>query len=162
MAAKFYFLMLIFFWSTRLFCLPDDIKAPINVVSDRAEKNEKEGTITYEGSVVVRQGSIKINADKVTIITDAVKGDRIVSKGKPARYQQIHNTQDGLVLASANTINYFLKSERIGLIQDASLEQNGTTITGDKIDYDLQAEIVKASSRENTKQRIEMVIPPTK
>jgi len=162
MAAKFYFLMLIFFWSTRLFCLPDDIKAPIKVVSDRAEKNEKEGTITYEGSVVVRQGSIKINADKVTIITDAVKGDRIVSKGKPARYQQIHNTQDGLVLASANTINYFLKSERIGLIQDASLEQNGTTITGDKIDYDLQAEIVKASSRENTKQRIEMVIPPTK
>ena len=52
--------------------------------------------------------------------------------------------------------------EKIGLIQDASLEQNGTTITGDRIDYDLKSEIVKASSSENTKQRIEMVIPPTR
>ena len=65
-------------------------------------------------------------------------------------------------MASANKIQYFLKKERIGLTQDASLEQNGTRITGDKIDYDLKSEIVKASSSENTKQRIEMVIPPTR
>ena len=145
-----------------LYALPDDRKAPIKIISDRAEQNEKEGTATYQGSVVVRQGSIIINADKVTIITDVKEGDKIICKGTPARYQQALNAEDGLVLASAKTIQYYLKNERIGLIQDASLEQNGTTITGDRIDYDLNAEIVKASSTHNTKQRIEMVIPPTR
>lgn len=150
------------FWCLNLNALPDDRKSPIKVVSDRAEQNEKDGTAIYQGSVIVRQGSIIIHADKVTIVTDIEDGDSIVCEGNPAKYQQIINTADGLVLASANTIRYFLKKERIGLIQDASLEQNGTTITGDKIDYDLKSEIVKASSSENTKQRIEMVISPTR
>lgn len=162
MDSKFWLFASLFFWCFNLNALPDDRKSPIKVVSDRAEQNEKNGTAIYEGAVIVRQGSIIINADKVTIVTDVEDGDRIVCEGNPAQYQQIINTEDGLVLASANTIKYFLKKERIGLIQDASLEQNGTTITGDKIYYDLRSEIVKASSSANTKQRIEMVIPPTR
>jgi|TARA_B100001059_G_C17617478_1_gene467755 lipopolysaccharide export system protein LptA len=160
--SKLFLFVFVSLWSFSLNALQDDRKAPIKVVSDRAEQNEKKGTATYEGSVVVRQGSIVINADRVIIVTDTEDGDRIVCTGNPAHYQQVINTEDGLVIASANTIQYFLKNERIGLIQDASLEQNGTTITGDKIDYDLKAEIVKASSQSDTKQRIEMVIPPTK
>lgn len=162
MVAKVILLLGVFSWCTFSNALPDDKKAPIKIISDRAEQNEQEGTATYEGSVIVQQGSIKINADKVTVTTNIKEGDKIVATGTPAHYQQIQNTEDGLVLASANTINYFLKNERIGLIKDASLEQNGTTITGDTIDYDLKAATVKASSGQNKKNRIEIIIPPTK
>ena len=104
MVSKLFLFVFVSLWSFSLNALQDDRKAPIKVVSDRAEQNEKDGTAIYQGSVVVRQGSIIIHADKVTIVTDIEDGDRIVCVGNPAKYQQIINTADGLVLASANTI----------------------------------------------------------
>lgn len=141
--------------------LPDDRKQPIKIESDRAEQNEKKGTTTYEGSVVIRQGSIKINADKVIVFSETDQVDKIVCIGKPAHYQQRPNPQDGLVLASGNTIEYYLDTDKIYLLKNASLEQNGSIITGEKIDYDLKAEVVKATAGRNTKDRIQMVIPPS-
>lgn len=143
------------------FALPSDASQPIKIESDRAERNDKKGTTVYEGSVVIRQGTIKIRADKVIVYTERNQVDRIVCIGKPAHYQQQPKPQDGLLLASADTIEYYLEADRIDLLKNASLEQNGTTITGEKINYDLKAEVVKASSGDNPKQRIQMVIPPS-
>jgi len=64
--------------------------------------------------------------------------------------------------AKGDTIEYHLASDRIDLLKNASVEQNGTVITGEKINYDLKAEVVKASSGDNPRQRIQMVIPPNK
>jgi lipopolysaccharide export system protein LptA len=141
--------------------LPDDHQQPIKIESDRAEQNDKKGTTTYEGSVVIRQGSIKINADKVIVYSEASQVDKIICIGKPAHYQQRPNPLDGLVLASGNTIEYHLSTDKIYLLKNASLEQNGSIITGEKIDYDLKAEVVKATAGDNTKDRIQMVIPPS-
>jgi lipopolysaccharide export system protein LptA len=161
MHTKSIFLLAILCWCTLSYALPNDRQQPIKIESDRAEQNEKKGTTTYEGSVVIRQGSIKINADKVTVFSETDKVDRIVCEGKPAHYQQRPNPEDGLVLASAKTIKYYLVNDKIALLKNASLEQNGTVITGEKIDYDLKAEVVKATSGRNTKERIKMVIPPS-
>ncbi len=143
------------------FALPSDANQPINIESDRAERNDKKGTTVYEGSVVIIQGTIKIRADKVTVYTDNNQVSRIVCIGKPAHYQQQPKPQQGLILASGNTIEYHLAADRIDLLENASLEQNGTIITGGKINYDLKAEIVKASSGADPKKRIQMVIPPS-
>jgi lipopolysaccharide export system protein LptA len=161
MYIKSIFLVIAICWCTLSNALPSDRQQPIKIESDRAEQNEKKGTTTYEGSVIIRQGTIKINADKVTVFSDANKVDRIVCEGKPAHYQQRRNPQDGLVLASASTIKYFLVNDKIALIKNASLEQKGTVITGEQIDYDLKAEVVKATAGRNTKERIQMVIPPS-
>jgi len=141
--------------------LQSDANQPIKIESDKAERNDKKGTTVYEGSVVIRQGTIKIRADKVIVYSERNKVDRIVCIGKPAHYQQQPKPEDGLVLASGDTIEYHLAADRIDLLKNASLEQNGTTITGEKIHYDLKAEVVKASSGDNPKQRIQMVIPPS-
>lgn len=161
MHSKSIFLLATLCWSTLSYALPNDRQQPIKIESDRAEQNEKKGTTIYEGSVVIRQGSIKINADKVTVFSETDKVDRIVCVGKPAHYQQRPNPEDGLVLASAKTIKYYLVNDKIALLKNASLEQNGTVITGEKIDYDLKAEVVKATSGRNAPERIKMVIPPS-
>ena len=148
-----------FFFCHALNALPSDHQQPIQIESDRAEQNEKNGTTTYEGSVIIRQGTIKINADKVTVFSDTNQVDRIVCVGNPAHYQQRPNPEDGLVLASAKTIKYHLVNDKIFLLKNASLEQNGSVITGEKIDYDLKAEVVKATADSDT--RIHMVIPPS-
>ena len=141
--------------------LPSDANQPIKIESDRAERNDKKGTTVYEGSVIIRQGTIKIRADKVIVYTERGQVDRIVCIGKPAHYQQQPKPQDSLLLASADTIEYYLAADRIDLLKNASLKQNGTTITGEKINYDLKAEVVKASSSDTSKERIQMVIPPS-
>ena len=161
MRFKFIFLLVIIGWCSLTTALPSDRQQSIRIESDRAEKDDKKGTTVYEGSVVIRQGTIKINADKVTVFSESNQVDKIVCIGKPAHYQQRPNLEDGLVFASGNTIEYYLASDKIFLLKNASLEQNGTTITGDKINYDLKAEVVKASAGNNTRQRIQMVIPPS-
>ncbi len=141
--------------------LPGDRLQPIKIESNRAEHNDKLGTMVYQGNVVIRQGSILIRASKVTVYSTASKANRVVCIGSPAHYQQKPDGDKGLILASANTIEYMLDSDQIHLIDNASLEQDGTTITGERIDYDIAREVVKAKGDNAGKQRIIMVIPPS-
>ena len=47
--------------------LPDDREKTISIESDSAERNEKTGLTVYQGNVIISQGSILIEADKITL-----------------------------------------------------------------------------------------------
>lgn len=140
--------------------LPNDRQQAISIESDRVQRNDKTGLTVYEGAVEMTQGSINIKADKVTLHTVNKKLSKIICIGKPARYQQQPELDGGLVIARANTIEYHLDLEVIKLIKDASLDQEGSTLTGDIINYDLKAELIEARGDDTGKRRIQMVIPP--
>jgi len=144
-----------------LMALPTDRKQPIEIFSDRAMRDDKKGLTVYEGDVVINQGTIHITADKVTVITIGKKVSKIICSGVPAYYQQLPNDEDGLVIARANTIEYHLETDIIQLVDNASLEQDGATLRGDRIDYDLKKEMVNARGDISGKQRIQMFIPPS-
>jgi len=149
-----------------LFChgleaLPTDRNQPIEIFSDRAMRDDKKGITVYEGNVIINQGTIHIKAEKVTVITVGKKVSKIICNGVPAYYQQVPNTEDGMVIARADTIEYMLETDVIQLVNNASLEQEGATLKGDRIDYDLKKEMVNARGDISGKQRIQMVIPPS-
>jgi lipopolysaccharide export system protein LptA len=150
------------FLTTTALALPSDRQATITVEADRAQINEKTGITDYQGSVIIRQGSLLIKADQVTIYATNGQANKIICIGKPAHYQQQPNLEDGLVNAHGNTIEYFLDTETITLIKNASLEQQGSTLKGDHINYDLKAELVEARGSDNSQQRVHMVIPASK
>ena len=141
--------------------LPEDREQPIHIESNQAERNEKAGTTVYEGKVIIRQGTILIRADKVTVFSSEAGVSKIICLGKPAHYQQLPKKDSSLVLASGNTIEYLPAYDKIQLMHNASLEQDGTVITGERIDYDVTAEVLKAKSDNTGNTRIQMVIPPT-
>jgi lipopolysaccharide export system protein LptA len=124
-------------------------------------RDDKKGLTVYEGDVIINQGTIHIKADKVTVITIGKKVSRIICTGVPAYYQQLPNDEEGLVIARANTIEYQLETDVIQLVENASLEQDGATLRGDRIDYDLKKEMVNARGDISGKQRIQMFIPPS-
>lgn len=140
--------------------LPSDREQAINIESDRATREDKTGLSIYEGSVTITQGTIQIKADKVTIHHQGDKVNRIVCVGKPAHYQQQPKPEDGLLIANASTIDYHLDTDLINLIGNARVNQQGSTLEGERIDYDLKKERVEAHGDSTGRQRVRMVIPP--
>lgn len=145
------------------FSLPEDSQKPILISSNSAIKDDKLGLTIYQGDVDIKQGSLNIKADKVTIYSVAEEVTKIVAEGKPASFKQQPEINKGDVLAKANTIEYRVSQKKITLTTEASLDQDGSSISGDKINYDMQAARIEAAG--NTKSngedgRINVVIPP--
>lgn len=140
--------------------LQSDRSQAITIDADSAERDEQAGTTTYSGKVEMAQGSMRIQADKIIIYSSKDKVSKIVASGKPAKYEQKPNEKDGKVIASANILEYRIDEESLRLIEQASLNQEGTSLSGSSIEYDVRKSVVKAGSNQTKKQRVRMVIPP--
>ena len=146
--------------------LPTDREQPIRVQADSAELDDAKGVAVYRGGVVITQGTLKITGDTVTITQDK-NGDIEVftSVGKPAYYEQKPAEDKPVVKAYGLTIQYFAVNERIVLIAQAKVIQEGNTFEGEKIVYDTQRQIVNAgratgSNVTTPRPRIDMMIQP--
>ena len=148
--------------------LPSDRDQPIRVQADSAELDDKQGVAVYRGSVVITQGSLKITGDTVTL-TQNQTGDLEVfpAVGKPAYYEQQPSADKQIVKAYGLTIQYYASNERIVLIDQAKVIQEGNTFEGEKIVYDTQRQIVNAGRATGAqvstpRPRIDMIIQPKK
>jgi lipopolysaccharide export system protein LptA len=143
---------------------PIDKDKPVTIEANTAQLDDKSGLSIYSGNVTITQGSLHITADKVTAYHKKEGISKIVADGNPARYEQAAESKDGIVNASANTINYLTDENKIVLTGDATLEQQGNTVQGQNITYDMKRKIgnagssVKTSSEENG--RVKMVFQP--
>ena len=154
--------------SAAAWALPTDRDQPIRVQADSAELDDKQGVAVYRGNVVITQGTLKITGDTVTITQDA-NGDVEVftSVGKPAYYEQKPAVDKQIVKAYGLTIQYFAANERIILLDQAKVVQEGNTFEGEKIVYDTQRQIVNAGRATGSnvsvpRPRIDMILQPRK
>lgn len=145
--------------------LPSDKNETIRGSADKLTVDQKNGIATYSGSVIIQQGTLVISADSIVIHTNPNNDvEKMVAQGNPARFQQQPDKDQGLVTAAAKQITYTPNNQRLLLVEDASVEQNGAVMSGPRIDYDLVKEVMKAAGQSSTNgnnpQRIEIVIPP--
>lgn len=142
--------------------LPEDRNQPIYIQSDRAERDERKGTTVYTGDVEIDQGSLHISADRVTIAMDGDQVTRIDAFGAPAKMHQKPSPEREPVYARATTIQYDVAREILTLIEQAAVTQEGSTVKGERIEYFVQEQRVKASSgsAESGASRVQMVIQP--
>jgi lipopolysaccharide export system protein LptA len=141
--------------------MPEDRTQAIIINADQALRDEKQGLTVYSGNVQLDQGTLHISADRITIYRIVEDGDKIVAEGKPARMQQIPNAGEELMHANAGIIEYYKAEERVLLKQDAEIEQGGSIVTGQTIEYFISEQLVKAKSDEaQVDNRVHVVIPP--
>jgi len=150
-----------FFASSLCLALPDDGTKEINIASDTAFLDKLAGQVTYTGNVKMQQGSLKINADKITISRGDDGLEKVIAHGQPAQYEQLINLQDGKTQAYGDTIIYHTLAQELTLLKNAGLEKEGNVFAGDKIVYLIKEQRVKAESPE-PQDRIRMVIQPKK
>lgn len=146
--------------SAPAFSLPEDSQQPIYISSDSAVKDDKRGLTIYQGKVDMQQGSLSIQAEKVTVYAENQQVTKIIANGNPARFKQTPSAGAEDVRAKATTIEYRVKDKKITLTQNASLDQGGSIMTGDNINYDIDAARIEAAGSDSETGRVNVVIPP--
>ena len=140
--------------------LQSDFDQPINVSSVSQHAKMKSNTITFADDVRLNQGTIKITADKLTVIRgEEANHEVMIAEGKVATFYQTQD--DGKPLdAEANTIRYDVAKARITLIGNAQVKQLDSQINGSKIIYFLETEELIVESSKNKQERVKTVFLP--
>ncbi|MEC4725620.1 lipopolysaccharide transport periplasmic protein LptA [Shewanella sp. D64] len=136
----------------------DDLRQEVKISAASQEADIKNNQIIFNGPVEVTQGSVRIHADMLRAFTKEGSGGRIlVATGNPATYSQI--MEDGRPAhASAKEIRYELSKRTLILKGNATLEQDGSQVTGDQIQYNIAKQQLIAESTGN--DRVITIIQP--
>lgn len=142
--------------------LPNDGDQPIHLTADKALRDEKKGVTIYTGNVQMQQGSMELEADTLTIYHTSDDPSEIVAEGKPAKMRQQPELGKGVVHAQADVIKYFKNEDRVHLQTNAHIEQDGSVVDGDSIDYLMEKQLITAQSDQTrTGNKVVVVIPPS-
>lgn len=141
----------------------DVVTAHFDPATQKIERIHAQGSpALYQQQPDIDKGVMVIEAKTVTALFDITtqRVEKIQAEGSPARYQQQPSLDKGVITANANSISYTPIDEQLLLMENASLEQDGASMSASKIVYDIRAEVMQAAGDENAQQRIEIVIPP--
>lgn len=142
--------------------LPGDQDQPIHITADKALRDEVKGFTIYSGNVHLVQGSMELDADKLTIHHNVDVADEIIAEGNPAKMRQQPELDEGIVHAHARVITYFKNEDRVHLQTEARIEQEGSVVEGDSIDYFIERQVITAESDQTREDnKVVVVIPPS-
>ncbi|MEN9464999.1 MAG: hypothetical protein RL217_1180 [Pseudomonadota bacterium] len=142
--------------------LPEDFDQETVIVSDSAKLDRQAGSVVYSGDVILTQGTIKINADRLTVFRGSDdRLEKVIAEGKPALYEQQIQANEAITHAKALRIEYLAKQRQTLLLGKAHLDRESNVLTGERIWYDMDKEIVSAGEKNGDKpSRIRVVIQP--
>ena len=141
--------------------LESDQQQPLSLESDAAEMDEAKRLSVYTGKVIVRQGTLEIHADQVTIHHAVDKRpELIIATGQPATYQQRVEGEERPIQAEALRMEYQATKDEITLIDQAVVFQGTDTFRSDRIVYDRLNARVKAGTSAQGKERVRIHITP--
>ncbi|EOF4704109.1 MAG: lipopolysaccharide ABC transporter substrate-binding protein LptA [Klebsiella huaxiensis] len=137
-----------------------DTDQPIHIGSDQQSLDMQSNVVTFTGNVVVTQGTIKINADKVVVTrSDGEKGKEVIDAyGNPATFYQMQDNGKP-VKGHAAKMRYEVQNDFVTLTGNAYLEQLDSNIKGDKITYLVKEQKMQAFS--NKGGRVTTVLVPS-
>ena len=143
--------------------LEDDQDKPLYLESDSAELDDAKSISVYTGNVFVKQGSMEIRGNQVTVHHDPErKPKHIISVGTPSTYRQEMEGEEREVEAEALRMEYDADKDEITLIDKAVLFQGQDTFRSDRIVYDRTKGLVKAGASARGKERVQITITPSK
>lgn len=152
-------LLCLLFFSPSLLALESDRQATLQVDADHTDGPLGDGVTTLWGSVNIRQGTLHIKADKAEVDKADGKVKSVTLYGKPAFLEQ-EIEEEGLVQATANTVDYQVASGLVTLSGNADVKHPQYQISGELLTYDLNIQHFKGSSDGKGNGRIHILLDP--
>ncbi|MBK1701591.1 lipopolysaccharide transport periplasmic protein LptA [Thiococcus pfennigii] len=140
---------------------PADQDQPIQIEADSVELDEQQSTSLYLGNVIVVQGGMRIEADRVLVAHDATRRpEHVTAWGEPVRYRQRPTGDAQEHRANALRMEYDVAKDEITLIGRAELIQGDDRFSSDRIVYDRSQAQVKAGASAAGSGRVRITIIP--
>ncbi len=142
--------------------LPEDREQPMRITADKAERDDINGVTIYLGDVILIQGTLRLESDKLTIHHTEEEPSEIIAEGNPAKMETRPQLDKAIVYARGQVITYYKQEERVHVRTEGFVEQDGTIVTGDSIDYFIEKQLVKAKADPTRDgDRVIVVLPPS-
>ncbi len=122
-----------------------DREKEIVVGADRWSGDENNKTTTFEGNVVVTQGTMRMSANKVTVREDKDRHKFYVANGAPVMFRQKRDNADEWIEGFAERAEFDDRNDMLKLYNRARVKRNNDEITADQISYDMKREIAEAT-----------------
>ena len=144
-----------------------DREKEIVVGADKLIADDANRTSTFEGTVVVTQGTMRMTASRVTVKEDADRHKFYVANGAPVTFRQKRDKVDEWVEGFAERAEFDDRNDVLKLYNRARVKSNQNEITGDFISYDMRREVAEVSGAPPGKtapadSRVKVIILPPK
>jgi lipopolysaccharide export system protein LptA len=145
-----------------------DREKEIVVSADRLTADDANRTSTFEGNVVVTQGTMRMTAGRVVVREDAERHKYYVASGAPVTFRQKRDKVDEWVEGFAERAEFDDRNDVLKLYNKARVKSNQNEITGDFISYDMKREVAEVSGAPPGKAapadtgRVKVIIMPPK
>jgi len=140
-----------------------DRNQPVNIEADRVIVDDRTRTHSFEGQVVLTQGSLVIKGDRLVVAQSADGFHTGIASGGQkglASFRQKREATDEYVEGEAERIEYDSRNETAKLIGRAWIRAGGDEMRGDFIEYDALTENYIAGSTPSTTGRVRAVLQP--
>jgi lipopolysaccharide export system protein LptA len=122
-----------------------DREKDIVVGADRLVADDAKKTSTFDGAVVVTQGTMRMTANKVNVREDAQGHKFYVAFGAPVTFRQKRDNADEWVEGYAERAEFDDRNDVLKLFNHARVKSNQNEITGEFISYDMNKELAEVT-----------------
>lgn len=144
-----------------------DRDKPIHLEADRVTVDDAKQLATFEGNVVLTQGTMTIRGDRMQVRQDPEGFRKGTTWGNLAYFRQKRDGYDEYIEGWAERIEYDSKADKVELFTRAMLRRGADEVRGNYISYDATTEFfqvigggTKAASADNPKGRVRAVMQP--
>jgi lipopolysaccharide export system protein LptA len=120
-----------------------DREKEIVIGADHLTADDANRTSTFDGTVVVTQGTMRITANKVTVKEDADRHKYYVAHGAPVTFRQKRDNTDDWIEGFAERVEFDDRNDVLKLFNRARVKRNSDELTGDVITYDMKKELAE-------------------
>jgi lipopolysaccharide export system protein LptA len=144
-----------------------DREKEIVVGADRLTADDANKTSTFEGNVVVTQGTMRMTASKVTVREDKNRHKYYVANGAPVTFRQKRDNADEWIEGFAERAEFDDNADVLKLFNNARVKRNNDELAGDFISYDMRRELAEvtgapAGTKSPNAGRVKVIITPPK
>jgi lipopolysaccharide export system protein LptA len=141
--------------------LPDDRAQPIHISAKTVDVNQKTGVSSYRGDVVLTQGSLRIEADRIVVQYRGGKVQMVSAFGTPVTFRERPEKQQPEIIGSAARLEYHADQNRIDLYDGVAVRQGEDVLQSNLLHYDLATSSLSAEAG-SADERVQTVIQPNR
>lgn len=138
----------------------EDRDQPLQVSAASVHMDEKTGLTVYRGNVVLVQGGLRIEADRLEARMRGQQLETVTAIGRPVRVRALLDNRKEELKASAERLVYHANARALELSGNVSLNRGGDQFSAQTLRYALDARHVVAHGSDAGDGRVHAVIQP--